>query len=91
MTPADRVEKCFAGVTLPLDSLDIEVLKLSMEEAIREAIAEEREVAEPRGANDVVPKHITFIDVVGTDGGKASVEVIKTPKSEAERGRHDPS
>jgi len=45
-TPTDRVEKCFAQVTLPLDSLDIEVLKLSMEEQIREAVADEREACE---------------------------------------------
>ncbi len=43
MTPKERIEECFAGVTLPLDSLDIEVLKLSMEETIREAIREENE------------------------------------------------
>ena len=40
MTPKDRIEKIFDQVTLPLDSLDIEVLKLSMEEALREAVAD---------------------------------------------------
>jgi len=57
MTPEDRIEKCFAGVTLPLDSLDIEVLKLSMEEAIKQVITDERENA--RKAIAVIMRSMT--------------------------------